>query len=408
MPVDLSQISALRIREHVQKLSEIGPREDGTVADHKAGDYVAGALRALGLEVKREPVPCWVIEPIQVSLKMLGPETRAIECGYGNLTGITGPQGVQGELAFVNKGFEEDYEGRDVRGKVAIAWQELYWEHGDQPRAKMKRAAAHGAVALIFVMQRRDRLITCWGLDREPGPIPFITISHPDFVEIRALMKNGPARVAITAAGEPRRSSSDNIWAVLKGTELPDELIGLGSCHHETVPLCPGANDNGSGIAWLLELARFFTANPQKRSILFFINGGEEGGLWGARAFVDAHKDWLTRSLKAMLMVDQIGGMDPMAYMGGARWLEQMWVDEANSLGYRMIECFDPIILPEPGSLGDGLPFVQAGIPTAVTGAWPSDFFYHTVQDLPDKVSANGVKAVADSAASLVGKLASR
>lgn len=402
-----SSITANGILEHVWRFADIGPREDGTVADHQATEYIVQTLESLQLEVKRESVPCWVMEPIEAALTLTKPYEEEIECCHGNLSGLTDSAGVKAELVFVNKAFEDDFEGREVSGKIALSWQERYWERGDQPRSKMKRAAEHGAVGIIFVTPRGDDLITCWGLGREPGPIPFVSISYSDFQSLRDKMQSGPVEVQLKVIGEPKEGESENIWALIPGTELPDEAIGLGSCHHETVPLCPGANDNGSGLAWLLELARFFNDHRQKRSVLVFVNGGEEGGLWGAQAFVDDHRDWLLRSVKAMIMVDQIGGMDPMVYAKGTRWLERMWIDEAEKLGHRLPHCFDPYILPSQGSLGDALPFVEAGIPTAITGAYPSDFFYHTTEDKIDKVCANGVKMLATSAAKLVMRLAS-
>ncbi len=408
MSKDFTEISAQRIYEHVEKFVAIGPREDGTVADNQAADYVFDTLNSLGLDAQRMRVPCWVIEPITASIKVTRPEQIELKCGYGNLTGVTQPEGVKGELVFVDKGFEDDFKGKDLKGKVALAWQERYWEAGDQPRRKMARAAQQGAVGIIFVMKRRDDLITCWGLGREPGLIPFITISYPDLLMLRRKMKAGAVEVEIKVLGEPKMSESQVIWTVIPGTENPDEMVGFGACHHETVPLCPGANDNASAQSMLLELARFFQNHPQKRSVLLMSNGGEEGGLWGAGSFVESNKDWLVKSLKSMIMIDQVGGMEPLVFSGTTEWLEKAYVEEANKLGYQLTHCFDPLVMTARDGLGDALPFVNAGIPTIFAVAWPTDFFYHTSADTADKVSANGIKAVTDFTASLLMRLAAQ
>ena len=408
MAQDLTSISAQRIYEHVRKLTEIGPREDGTTANHKAIDYVAGTLSSYGLDVQRQSLPCWVIEPIKSSLRVTGPPDAGIKCYHSNLTGVTGPEGVTGEVAFVGRAFEEDFEGRDVSGKIALAYQQYYWEGNDQPRKKMVRAAEHGAVALIFVMKRRDDLITCWGLGNEPGPIPFISVAYPHFLSLLEALKQGPVEAVIKVIGQPRRGESANIWTIIPGTELPEELIGYGSSHHETVPMCPGANDNAVAQAALLELACFFKDNPQKRSIILFSDGREEAGICGARAFVEAHRDWLTKSLKAMLMMDQVGGMQPLVCSGTTKWLEEMWIEEAKELGYALGLCTDPMVMTGPDSLGDALPFLEAGIPTVFAMGWPTDFFYHTEQDTLDKINANGVKAMTEITASLMMRLASQ
>lgn len=114
--------------------------------------------------------------------------------------------------------------------------------------------------------------------------------------------------------GEPYKGSSQLIWSIIPGTKKPNEIIGFGACHHETVPICPGANDNASGQSILLELGRFLSANSQDRSILLLSNEGEKGGLLGSGAFVDDNKDWLAKSLKAMIMADQVGGIEPLVF----------------------------------------------------------------------------------------------
>ena len=408
MLANLTAISAQRIFEHVEKLAAIGPREDGTTANHLAVDYVADTLSSLGLKVQQQPVPCWVIEPIETSLQVISSQGMEVKCYHGNLSGVTVPEGVKGELVFVGSAFEEDFEGVDVSGKIVIACQDRYWDRGDKPAKKLLRAQERGAKGMLFAHKRRDDIITCWPLGREPAGIPFVSISYPDFLCLQGMMEEGPVEVVLKVLGAPKKGESPNIFTVIPGTELPDEVIGIGGSHHETVPMCPGANDNGVGQGMLLELARFFHGNPQKRSILLLANGGEEGGCWGTAAFVETNREWLDRSLKAMVMVDQMGAAEATIFSGGTLWLEKILIEEATKLGYRLPHCFDPLILPAPEFIGDPLPFVEAGFPTANIGGWPSDCFYHTPEDTPDKVCANGVKAVADIVASVVMRLASQ
>ena len=405
MSTDLTSISAQRIFEHVEKLAAMGPREDGTAANHLAANYVADTLGSLGLEVQRQGAPCWVIEPIQSSLQMVDPRSMEVKCYHGNLSGVTAPEGVRGELVFAGKAFEEDFEGVDVAGKMVIAYQDLYWERGDKPAKKLPRAQERGATGMIFAHKRSDDVITCWPLNREPAKIPFVSISYPDFLSFREMMQESRVEVILKVLGQPQKGESPIIFAMIPGTELPDEMIGIGGSHTETVPMCPGANDNAVGQGMLLELARFFRGTPQKRSILLLSNGGEEGGCWGTRAFVETNREWLDESLKAMVMVDQMGAAEAMIFSGGTLWLEEMLIEEATKLGYRLPHCLDPLVLPAPEFIGDPLPFVEAGFPTANIGGWPSDRFYHTEEDKPDKVCANGVKAVADIVASTVMRL---
>jgi Zn-dependent M28 family amino/carboxypeptidase len=83
-----------------------------------------------------------------------------------------------------------------------------------------------------------------------------------------------------------------NVAGVVKGTKKPDSMIiitahydHLGGMGKETY--FPGANDNASGIALLLNLARYYAANPQPYSIGFILFAGEEAGLIGSKHFTE-------------------------------------------------------------------------------------------------------------------------
>lgn len=82
-----------------------------------------------------------------------------------------------------------------------------------------------------------------------------------------------------------------NLLAMVKGTEVPDSII-LISAHYDHVgerggKVYNGADDNASGVGALLELARYFRANPMPYSLLFAAWDAEEIGLRGASHFVD-------------------------------------------------------------------------------------------------------------------------
>ncbi len=78
---------------------------------------------------------------------------------------------------------------------------------------------------------------------------------------------------------------SANVLAVLKGSEHP-ELVYVVSSHFDSRAEGPGADDNSSGTAALLEAARVLAAHPQPATIIFASFTGEEAGLLGSREFV--------------------------------------------------------------------------------------------------------------------------
>ncbi len=82
-----------------------------------------------------------------------------------------------------------------------------------------------------------------------------------------------------------RNDSSANILAKLPGTENP-ELIYVLSSHYDSNRRSPGADDNSSAVAVLLETARILKDNPMPATIIFAAFTGEEAGLLGSRHFV--------------------------------------------------------------------------------------------------------------------------
>jgi aminopeptidase YwaD len=90
-------------------------------------------------------------------------------------------------------------------------------------------------------------------------------------VEIQEFTRNGTATA--------------NVVATLPGTMHPDAVYVISS-HLDSVAGGPGADDDGSGIAILLELARILKAYPQEATIQFGFFTGEESGLWGSQEFV--------------------------------------------------------------------------------------------------------------------------
>ncbi len=87
-----------------------------------------------------------------------------------------------------------------------------------------------------------------------------------------------------------------NVVGIIPGTEFPDRYIVV-TAHFDHVgigravdgdSIYNGADDNASGSAALVALARHFRQNPARHSIVFAALDGEERGMWGARGFVEA------------------------------------------------------------------------------------------------------------------------
>lgn len=102
-----------------------------------------------------------------------------------------------------------------------------------------------------------------------------------------------------------------NICAVVKGTLKPDSVI-LITAHYDHLggmgkyTYFPGANDNGSGISFLLSLAKYYAKNPQKYTIAFICFAGEEAGILGSKYFTE-HPIIPLQSIRFLINVDMVG-----------------------------------------------------------------------------------------------------
>lgn len=111
--------------------------------------------------------------------------------------------------------------------------------------------------------------------------------------------------------------TSDNPVLILNGTDPAAGIIVVGA-HYDTINANattnayldqPGANDNGSGVAAVLEMARIMAQRPHRASIIFVLFSGEEFGRFGSIAYVEEYIQYygMAGSVTAMINLDTIG-----------------------------------------------------------------------------------------------------
>jgi hypothetical protein len=188
--------------------------------------------------------------------------------------------------------------------------------------------------------------------------------------------------------------------------------LGLGERHS----LAPdshlphlGADDNGSGTAALLEVARQLALHPQAlaKDILFVAFSGEEEGDLGSTAFTRAPPGGLTmRDVRAMINMDMVGRLreNRVTILGATSGAEWPALLDAACADAR-IDC----LLSPTGGFGpsDQMPFYAAGVPVAhfFTGSHAD---YHKPTDSADRINAAGAAQVAAAAVSLGARVAAR
>jgi hypothetical protein len=287
----------------------------------------------------------------------------------------TGP--MSGAVVFAGYGITaseygyDDYAGIDVKGKIVLLLRhepqesdpksvfegKTLTQHA-QFAAKATNAKLHGATGVILISDRANHRGEADELEKfgvTSGPtnarIPFVQVKEARVEkwfsdagknletiqgDIDKTLKPQsfafPDSLRVEANLDVERAvrTVHNVAALLPGQT--DEYVivgahydhlGLGGQYSlapsQTGTIHPGADDNASGTAGVMELARFFSKQPeQKRGILFLNFAGEEQGLLGSAYYADHPLLPLNKAV-AMINLDMIGRMrDSKVYIGGS------------------------------------------------------------------------------------------
>jgi hypothetical protein len=303
---------------------------------------------------------------------------------------------VTGEPAFAGHGASAaDYAGLDVRGKVVLALA-----GGASRLEKLILARERGAAALLIVAEPLP------SLDATGSPVDLVSGAVTP-AAARAL--RAAPRVRLRVEFTTADVMASNVIGLLPGTDprLAAEAVVLGA-HYDHVGVVggavhPGADDNASGTALVLGLARAFAAaGGAPRTLVFAFFGAEELGLHGSRHYV-GQPAWPLAGTVAMLNFDMVGRLrDGRLEVGG--------VDSGSSLR-RLVEDaaraegLETDARPNPFSPSDHTRFYSAGVPVLFffTGLHPD---YHRPTDTADRTDAPGMARVAALAARVVDELA--
>jgi hypothetical protein len=179
-------------------------------------------------------------------------------------------------------------------------------------------------------------------------------------------------------------TSSFNVIGRLAG-RTPREII-VGAHIDSASPEIPGANDDGSGVATIIELARVMAQEPHDATQVFVAFCGEESGLIGSKSFVEHYP---LENVALMLQLDMVSDDSPLLLFVDAKksqapaWLVSASIDAFHSLGYRNIEYpvfFQSLNNAIGGATSDHAPFLEKDIP-AIGFVTDIGFPIHTPND---------------------------
>ncbi|MHB8080045.1 MAG: M28 family peptidase [Candidatus Krumholzibacteriia bacterium] len=414
-------------------------RLPGTAGYDSAAAWAAARFARLGLRPGGDaggwrqdyPTEVNVVRTARLALARANGAVR--DCRLGDdfvCRGFTGSGRTSAPVVFVGYGLSlpelgyDDYAGVDVAGKVALAFKQPPgwrlpgggWGDAHLPRPKAAVAAAHGASALLLV-SLSDSVqggLPIGSLLEGPGPdVRALPQLHVSLAVAESLLAGSGATLAdlrrqIDATRQPASrplpgaveltvesayspaATTGNVVAILPGRDaaLAGEVV-LIAAHLDHVGSqggelrFPGANDNASGVAAVLALARAFVADgPARRTVVFALFAGEEQGLLGAR-FHAAHPAVPLARTVALLNLDCVAHGDSVQ-LGNGLSAPRLWAlaRGLDAAGERL-----SVAGTWGGGGADAVPFHEAGVPALYFATTHSYTHLHRPSDTPETLN---------------------
>ncbi|MBZ5682938.1 MAG: M20/M25/M40 family metallo-hydrolase [Acidobacteriia bacterium] len=389
----------------LRELSDgFGGRLSGSPAYNRAAEWAAARFRSYGIQnVRLEPFTMpsgW--QRGTAHGEMLAPTARPLHVESLGWAPSTPAGGVKGEVILIDDVSADSIKSKadKLKGKIVILDTEKIFAEGWVKVLAAVMAAPRnlkdvGAVAMIFPDSAKNNVINATSLDwgGSMSALPGAELGMEDSALIRRLMDEGSVSIQFELSNKTSGQMQVNdVVAEIRGRELPDEWILIGA-HLDSWDFGTGAEDNGTGSASVLEVARAVAAlgKAPRRSIRFALWGGEEEGLLGSYAYVQAHLNEIGKCV-AVLNTDNGSGHPKGWKVEGRKDLKEAMQPISDSLlkdigggGLSMEVTYDT----------DHGPFMLQGVPAL--DLWvdmkPYVELHHKSSDTYDKVDPVDFKA---------------
>jgi len=387
-----------RARRTIEVLASPAMHGRGYVqqGEHRAAAYLRGRLRELGLQ----PLAPDYTQPFTLDVNTF---SGKMELAVNNAQGLTGGGALQPGVDFIaasNSG--------SVKLLFSFLWplDTLIFSNPDTAAAWARRPL-HGT--LLITSRDQARLEQSMPALRQHLDSVAQIILVPKLTASLASSQTLAPRFEVLANRWPqgknlvhwqidaqllRAYPTQNLAAVVRGSAQPDSFLVV-SAHYDHLGMMgnktyfPGANDNASGVALLLELAAHYT-RPENRpaySVAFLLFGAEEAGLVGSSYFVRHPLVPLAR-IRFLLNLDLLGTGEEGATVVNGRVYEA---------AFRQLTALNEAhrYLPRltargPAANSDHFPFSEAGVPAFFMYTRGGSLAYHEVNDRPAALSLAG------------------
>ncbi|MDO9369757.1 MAG: M28 family peptidase [Sphingopyxis sp.] len=296
--------------------TEIGPRLAGTEAESAARRWAVARLQTMGFKNVREEqftMPTWGRGEEEASL--IGPflPQRLSITALGN-SASTGAKGIEGDIAYFAS-YDALVAAPDtsVKGKIVFIDHQMrptqdgsgYGQYGRGRFTGPNIAAKKGAIAIVIRSIGTDNHRTphtgVTNFDGGVKPIPAGALANPDADQLVRQWKrvqqatgkgDGPEALRMKLLLTPKQTGpqhSGNVLAEVPGSD-PAASPVIVACHLDSWDLGTGAIDDAAGCGIITAAASHVMAAGQpRRTIRILWAGAEEVGVFGGKAYFDAH-----------------------------------------------------------------------------------------------------------------------
>ncbi|MDQ0010912.1 Zn-dependent M28 family amino/carboxypeptidase [Luteibacter jiangsuensis] len=287
--------------------TEVGARVAGSAADARAVAWTVAKFKAMGFDkvyTEKVSYPLWQRRSEHAEIVAPFPQPLLLTAlGYsagtpqGGLTAeVVGfddldafkkadPATVKGKIVYVSTHMQQQKDGHDYRMGSATR------TGGPVLAAKM------GAAAFLLRSagtdpHSRTPHTGVTGFQDPKEAIPAAALSLPDADQLERVLKEGkPVTLKLDLdVGFAGTYEGANVIAEVTGRKHPDQVVAIGG-HLDSWDLGTGAIDDGAGVAIAAAAAKLIKDMPQRpdRTIRVIAFANEEMGLWGGRAYAEAH-----------------------------------------------------------------------------------------------------------------------
>lgn len=264
-------------------------RESGTKGEHKAAEYIlktAEQVAAMPGKAEYIQTPrmeifqCPDFQQKKAELVICQPYEKSYPVRAYLNGACTLEEGITAPFFFVGKG--DDISLSQAKGAVVMVCDPIREAMID----KIKAAGILGFVTVCGtpIDKGEDRIPQQYR--RKASDLPGASIHYLDALEI-VEKEASLCRLNIRQSEISRKSA--NVAVRILGKEYPEEIVTV-TAHYDSVPEGPGAYDNMSGGAIVMEAFHYFAEHRPARTMEFIWFGSEEKGLMGSRNYVKSHE----------------------------------------------------------------------------------------------------------------------